>query len=113
MKIVGAYIGVGFATIIFTIVYLFLFCPDVFFNGYIKGKIEKSFMKSNPGNTIRINSFHYKFWSNKIETDTISIYKNDTVLLYNIIGCDVDGIKFKHLINGGPKDNDLSGYVID
>src|ERR1035437_1788818 len=113
MKIVLIYAGVSFGTILFTILFMFLFCPVVFFNGFIKNKIENSFKKSNPGYTLSINSLHYKFWSNKIEADTICIYKNDKVQTYKIIGCSVAGIKFNHLLNGGPKDGNFKEYVAD
>lgn len=113
MKIVLIYIGVSLGTILFTILFIFLFCPVVFFNGFIKSKIENSFKKSNPGYSLSISSLHYKFWNNKIEADTIRIYKNDSVQIYRIIGCSVAGIRFNQLLSGGPKDGNFNGYVAD
>jgi hypothetical protein len=112
IRIVAIYLGAAFATIIAIIIFLFLFCPDVFFNGYIKHKIEFSYAKSNPGFNVKIGKLRYKFWNNKIETDTICFYKGDTILMERIIGCNISGVKCMHLINGGPG-NDCSGYASD
>lgn len=112
IKIVAIYIGVFSATILSIIIFLFLFCPDVFFNGYIKRKIEISYANSNPGFTVKIGKLRYKFWNNKIETDTICFYQGDSILTERIIGCNVSGVKCMHLLNGGPG-NDCSGYISD
>ena len=113
MKMIMIYIGMALGTIFFTIVFLFLFCPDVFFNGFIKRKIESSFMKSNPGYILKIGSLHYHFWNNKIDADTINITNNKSVLLYQIINSTVSGVKFSHLLKGGPVENEIFGYVAD
>jgi len=113
LRIIAIYIGVTSATIIAIIIFLFLFCPDVFFNGYIKRNIEISYAKGNPGFNIRIGKLRYKFWNNKIETDTISFYKGDSILTEKIIGCKILGVKCMHLIKGGPDNNDCSGYISD
>jgi hypothetical protein len=113
MKMILIYVGVALGTILLTAVFLFLFCPEVFFNGLIKRKIESSFMKSNPGMKIKISSLHYHFWSDKIDVDTITITNNQSVLLYQIINSTVSGIKFCHLLKGGPTENEIFGYVAE
>src|ERR1035437_11039970 len=113
MKMAMIYVGVALGTILFRSVFLFLFCPEVFFNGYIKRKIESSFIKSNPGYKLKISSLHYHFWGDKIDADTINITNNNSVLLYQIISSSVSGIKFSHLLKGGPVENEIFGYVAD
>jgi len=112
IRIIAIYLGTAFATILAIIIFLFLFCPDVFFNGLIKRKIEISYAKSNPGFTVKIGKLSYKFWNSKIETDTICFYKGDSILSERIIGCNVSGVTCMDLIKGGPG-KDCSGYVSD
>lgn len=113
MKMVMIYVGVAFGTTILTMVFLFLFCPDVFFNGYIKNKIEKGFSVHNSELHLRIHSLYYHFWDNKVDFDTINITNNNSDLIYQVIGCSISGIRLSHLMNGGPTVNEISGYNAD
>lgn len=113
LMIVAASIIAAFAVIILTIISLIIFNPDLFFNKYLKEKVEARFKEINPDNRVHIHALHYHFWYNEIDADTINIYNKDSALIYKITEASLSGIKFLQLIKGGPDTNEISHYIVE
>jgi pyrimidine operon attenuation protein/uracil phosphoribosyltransferase len=110
--IVAASTIAAFAVIILTTVGLIMFKPDLFFNKYLKEKVEARFAEINPATLIHIHALHYHFWYNEIDADTIEFYNKDSTLMGSITDASLIGIKFMHLLKGGPDDKDISQYIV-
>jgi hypothetical protein len=64
-------------SVIIVFVLIFIFFPDPFINGFLKGRITKAFTTAYPTDSLYLGDMHYNVWKNRLECDSITLKTSD------------------------------------
>jgi hypothetical protein len=80
---------------------IFLFLPDAYLDGFLKGRITRALEEAYPAYSIEIAGLHYTILENKLECDSLALMKIDSTFLCRLSKFSVSGIGRMQLLWGG------------